>query len=46
MQITSRCKCVDLDVLNPNEFYGHFVFTSLEKSEGATIGNMLRRTLL
>ena len=46
MQITSRCKCVDLDVLNPNEFYVHFVFTSLEKSEGATIGNMLRRTLL
>ena len=46
MQINSKCKCVDLDLLNPNEFYGHFVFTSLEKSEGITIGNMLRRTLL
>ena len=46
MKITSKCKCVDLDLLNPNEFYGHFVFTSLKKSEGTTIGNMLRRSLL
>nr|YP_011005569.1 RNA polymerase alpha subunit [Cutleria multifida]WAM62573.1 RNA polymerase alpha subunit [Cutleria multifida] len=46
MQINSKCKWVDLDLLNPNEFYGHFVFTSLEKGEGTTIGNMLRRTLL
>lgn len=46
MQTNSKCKCVDLDLLNPNEFYGHFVFTALEKSEGTTIGNVLRRTLL
>nr|QWK42167.1 RNA polymerase alpha subunit [Pseudochorda nagaii] len=46
MKINSKCKCVDLDLLNRNEFYGHFVFTSLEQSEGTTIGNMLRRALL
>ena len=46
MKINSKCKCVDLDLLNHNEFYGHFVFTSLEQSEGTTIGNMLRRALL
>nr|QXI87724.1 RpoA [Sargassum feldmannii] len=46
MEINSKCKCVDLDLLNPNEFYGHFVFTALEKSEGTTLGNVLRRTLL
>ena len=46
MQISSKCKCVNLDLLNPDEFYGHFVFTTLEKSEGITIGNVLRRTLL
>lgn len=46
MKIYSKCKCVDLDLFNSNEFYGHFVFTSLEQSEGNTIGNMLRRTLL
>nr|YP_011007397.1 RNA polymerase alpha subunit [Sporochnus bolleanus]WAM64826.1 RNA polymerase alpha subunit [Sporochnus bolleanus] len=46
MKTSSKCKCLYLDLLNPNEFYGHFVFTSLEKSEGTTIGNMLRRTLL
>ena len=46
MEITSKCKCVDLDLLNPNEFYGHFVFTALEKSEGTTLGNVLRRALL
>nr|UVW81206.1 RNA polymerase alpha subunit [Sargassum horneri] len=46
MEINSKCKCVDLDLLNPNEFYGHFVFTALGKSEGTTLGNVLRRTLL
>nr|YP_009327056.1 DNA-directed RNA polymerase alpha subunit [Pleurocladia lacustris]ANS57540.1 DNA-directed RNA polymerase alpha subunit [Pleurocladia lacustris]ANS57684.1 DNA-directed RNA polymerase alpha subunit [Pleurocladia lacustris] len=40
------CKCVDSDLLSPNELYGHFVFTSLEESEGSTIGSMLRRVLL
>nr|YP_011005011.1 RNA polymerase alpha subunit [Analipus japonicus]WAM61874.1 RNA polymerase alpha subunit [Analipus japonicus] len=46
MQKNSKCKCVDFDSGNRNELYGHFVFTSLEKGEGTTIGNMLRRTLL
>nr|YP_005090134.1 DNA-directed RNA polymerase alpha chain [Fucus vesiculosus]CAX12520.1 DNA-directed RNA polymerase alpha chain [Fucus vesiculosus] len=46
MLMSSKCKCVDLDLLNTNEFYGHFVFTALEKSQGNTIGNVLRRTLL
>nr|YP_011006552.1 RNA polymerase alpha subunit [Halosiphon tomentosus]WAM63697.1 RNA polymerase alpha subunit [Halosiphon tomentosus] len=46
MKINSKCKCLALDLLNPNEFYGHFVFTSLEKGEGTTIGNMLRRAML
>ena len=46
MQKNSKCKCVDFDSGNRNELYGHFVFTSLEKGEGITIGNMLRRTLL
>ena len=46
MQNISKCKCVDSDLLSPNELYGHFVFTRLEQSEGSTIGNMLRRVLL
>lgn len=46
MQNISKCKCVDSDLLNSSELYGHFVFTSLEQSEGSTIGNMLRRVLL
>ena len=46
MQNMSKCKCVDSDLLSPSELYGHFVFTSLEQSEGSTIGNMLRRVLL
>ena len=46
MQNISKCKCVDSDLLSPSEHYGHFVFTSLEQSEGSTIGNMLRRVLL
>lgn len=46
MQNISKCKCVDSDLLSPSELYGHFVFTSLEQSEGSTIGNMLRRVLL
>nr|YP_010922970.1 RNA polymerase alpha subunit [Colpomenia sinuosa]WJZ45286.1 RNA polymerase alpha subunit [Colpomenia sinuosa] len=46
MQNISKCKCVDADLLSPSEHYGHFVFTSLEQSEGSTIGNMLRRVLL
>lgn len=46
MQNISKCKCVDSDLLNPGELYGHFVFTLLEQSEGSTIGNMLRRVLL
>ncbi len=46
MQNISKCKCVDSDLLSPSELYGHFVFTSLEQSEGNTIGNMLRRVLL
>nr|YP_011007257.1 RNA polymerase alpha subunit [Scytothamnus australis]WAM64686.1 RNA polymerase alpha subunit [Scytothamnus australis] len=46
MQMMSKCKCLNLDLLNSNEFYGHFVFTSLDKGEGTTIGNMLRRALL
>lgn len=46
MQNMSKCKCVDSDLLSSSELYGHFVFTSLEQSEGSTIGNMLRRVLL
>nr|YP_009505164.1 DNA-directed RNA polymerase subunit alpha [Endarachne binghamiae]AXC47119.1 DNA-directed RNA polymerase subunit alpha [Endarachne binghamiae] len=46
MQNISKCKCVNSDLLSPSEHYGHFVFTSLEQSEGSTIGNMLRRVLL
>lgn len=46
MQNISKCKCVDSDLLSPSKHYGHFVFTSLEQSEGNTIGNMLRRVLL
>ena len=46
MQNISKCKCVDSDLLNPGELYGHFVFTLLEQSEGNTIGNILRRILL
>ena len=46
MQNICKCKCVDSDLLSSNELYGHFVFTSLEHSEGSTIGNILRRVLL
>ena len=41
-----KCICRELNLSNSTEFYGHFVFTSLEVGEGITLGNMLRRTLL
>lgn len=44
--MTKKCICRELNLLNPTEFYGHFVFTTLEPGEGITLGNMIRRTLL
>ncbi|MDC7242454.1 MAG: hypothetical protein PQJ44_00355, partial [Sphaerochaetaceae bacterium] len=41
-----KCICRELNLSNATEFYGHFVFTSLESGEGITLGNMIRRTLL
>ena len=41
-----KCICRELNLSNLTEFYGHFVFTSLEAGEGITLGNMVRRTLL
>nr|YP_009455847.1 DNA-directed RNA polymerase alpha chain [Dictyopteris divaricata]YP_010205352.1 DNA-directed RNA polymerase alpha chain [Grateloupia livida]AQZ25063.1 DNA-directed RNA polymerase alpha chain [Dictyopteris divaricata]UAV85921.1 DNA-directed RNA polymerase alpha chain [Grateloupia livida] len=41
-----KCICRELSLSNPTEFYGHFVFTSLDHAEGITLGNMVRRTLL
>lgn len=41
-----KCICRELNLANLTEFYGHFVFTSLEAGEGITLGNMVRRTLL
>jgi len=41
-----KCICRELGLLNPVEFYGHFVFTSLDAGEGLTLGNMIRRTLI
>jgi len=41
-----KCICRELSLSNPTEFYGHFVFTSLDHGEGITLGNMIRRTLL
>ncbi len=41
-----KCICRELNLSNATEFYGHFVFTSLEPGEGITLGNMIRRTLL
>lgn len=41
-----KCICRELGLLNPIEFYGHFVFTSLDNGEGLTLGNMIRRTLI
>lgn len=41
-----NCICRELNLSNSTEFYGHFVFTSLEVGEGITLGNMIRRTLL
>lgn len=41
-----KCICRELGFLNPIEFYGHFVFTSLDPGEGLTLGNMIRRTLI
>lgn len=41
-----KCICRELSLSNPTEFYGHFIFTSLNHGEGITLGNMVRRTLL
>lgn len=41
-----KCVCRELNLSNATEFYGHFIFTSLEPGEGLTLGNMIRRTLL
>lgn len=41
-----KCICRELGLLNPIEFYGHFVFTSLDSGEALTLGNMIRRTLI
>lgn len=41
-----KCICRELGLSNPIEFYGHFVFTSLDAGEGLTLGNMIRRTLI
>nr|WRW10602.1 RNA polymerase subunit alpha [Ascoseira mirabilis] len=46
MNLTHKCKCVDLDLSNPHEFYGHFIFTSLNKGDSTTISNLVRRILL
>lgn len=44
--MSKKCVCRELNLSNPTEFYGHFIFTSLESGEGVTLGNMLRRTLI
>lgn len=44
--MTKKCICRELNLSNSTEFYGHFIFTSLEAGEGITLGNMIRRTLL
>nr|YP_011006130.1 RNA polymerase alpha subunit [Dictyotopsis propagulifera]WAM63134.1 RNA polymerase alpha subunit [Dictyotopsis propagulifera] len=41
-----RWICRELSLQNAIEFYGHFIFTSLEPGEGITLANMVRRTLL
>nr|YP_011007536.1 RNA polymerase alpha subunit [Syringoderma abyssicola]WAM64965.1 RNA polymerase alpha subunit [Syringoderma abyssicola] len=41
-----ECECIELNLSNPTEQFGHFIFTSLEEGESATLATMLRRTLL
>ncbi|CAM9109672.1 unnamed protein product [Chrysoparadoxa australica] len=38
--------CVELNLDIPTEFFGRFVFKSIEVGHGITIGNILRRVLL
>lgn len=41
-----QCKCLEINLLNSGEHYGHFRFRYLEGGEGATLATMIRRTLL
>ena len=42
---TITCKCIEMNLLTPSECYGHFLFAPLDGGEGATLANMVRRSL-
>lgn len=41
-----QIECIESKTKGPREHYGHFVLEPLQKGQGITVGNSLRRTIL
>ena len=41
-----QIECIESKTKGPREHYGHFVLETLQKGQGITVGNSLRRTIL
>nr|AZL87995.1 RNA polymerase subunit alpha [Harveyella mirabilis] len=44
--INFQIKCIELKIEKPRQQYGHFLLEPLERGQGITLGNSLRRTIL